>query len=87
MMKRLFAIAMIIATAGCATMGGEGAVKSLGNDQYSISDMSVFGGSLPEHAARHCASLGKKMKVEGNTTQQGMASGNNYGVLIFSCYN
>lgn len=68
-------------------MGGASAVKSLGGDQYSISDMNVLGGSLPEHAASYCASLGRKMKVEGNTTQQGLASGTNYGVLIFSCNN
>jgi hypothetical protein len=76
------------ALSGCATMDASrnGSIKSLGNDQYSISEMAVFGGSLPEHAARHCASMGKKMKVEGNTTQQGLASGTSYGVLIFSCY-
>lgn len=88
-MKIVLKSGTVLLLAACASVstGNDGAVKSLGNDQYSISDINVFGGSLPEHAARHCASLGKKMKVEGNTTQQGLASGTNYGVLIFSCYN
>lgn len=86
-MKKLATITILLLASGCASMGGGSGVTSLGNDQYSISDMNVFGGSLPEHAARHCASMSKKMKVEGNTTQQGLASGTNYGVLIFSCYS
>lgn len=91
-MKPAFIAAAVSVSAvlgGCATTfdaAQNGSIKSLGNDQYSISEMGVFGGSLPEHAARHCASMGKKMRVEGNTTQQGLASGTNYGVLIFSCH-
>lgn len=87
-MRKGFLVLSALALAGCAGMGGaNGGVKSLGGDQYSISEMDTFGGSLPEHAARHCASLGKTMKVGGNTTQQGLASGTNYGVLIFSCHS
>lgn len=85
-MRSLYAIGTALFVSGCATMGGQNAVTSLGNDQYSISEMSVFSGSLPEHAAKYCGSLGKKMKVEGNTTQTGIASGTPYPVLIFSCY-
>jgi putative hemolysin len=66
-------------------MGSANAVRSLGNGQYSISEMDVLAGNVAEHAARFCASQGGTLKVEGNTTQQGLASGASYAVLIFSC--
>lgn len=87
-MRTIAALMIAIACVGCATMTGPDAgVKSLGGDQYSLSEMGVFGGSLPERAAKYCGSRGKKMKVEGNTTQTGIASGAAYPVLIFSCRN
>ena len=77
------AIAMCALTA-CATTPGAG-VKSLGNGTYSISEMDIMTGNVAEHAAAYCSSLGQKMKVEGNTTQRGLASGTNYAVLVFRC--
>ena len=88
-MKKIGLVTVAFLSPGCASMdpASSGAVKILGNDQYSISEMGTFGGSLPEHAARYCANAGKKMRVDGNTTQKGLASGGDYAVLIFSCYS
>ncbi|MHA0335834.1 hypothetical protein [Sphingomonas aquatilis] len=87
-MRTLYALLIAATCTGCATMADPDAgVKSLGGDQYSISEMGVIGGSLPERAAKFCGTRGKKMKVEGNTTQTGLASGTSYPVLIFSCRN
>ncbi len=76
-----------IGLAGCASMdpASNGAVKSLGGGQYSLSEMDILSGNVAEHAARFCSAQGKRLQVEGNTTQQGLASGSNYAVLIFSC--
>lgn len=87
-MRKIFIGLSILSLAGCASFdpARNGAIKTIGGGMYTITAMGVFAGNNAEYAARHCASFNKKLKIEGNTTQEGIASGNKYDVLIFSCY-
>lgn len=85
-MRRIAALIGIVALAGCATMGAPGsAVRQIGTNLYSVSEMHVMGGNVAQHAAAYCASLGQEMQIEGTTAQRGAYSGTEYSVMVFRC--
>lgn len=90
-MRKIIMAFSMLSLCGCAGMAAQfdpsqnGAIRSIGNDTYTISEMGVFGGNAVEYAARHCASMGRVMQMQGSTTQKGLASGASYGVVVFTC--
>lgn len=83
-MRSVFIAALGLALAGCVTTGSSGGIKPLGGDTYMVSEMSGFT-NVVERAAVFCNSYGQTVEVTGNTTQQGLASGRDYAVLVFRC--
>lgn len=84
-MHKTIAIAALgLALAGCVTTSPGAGIKSIGSDTYMVSEMSGFG-NVVERAAAFCASFGRSLDVTSNTSQTGLASGNQYAVITFRC--
>jgi len=84
-MRKIAALATLAAAlAGCVTTSPSAGIRSLGPDTYMVSEMSGFG-NVVERAAVFCSSLGQTVQVTGNTTQTGIASGDQYAVIMFRC--
>ena len=86
-MRHVVVATVALALGACAFMPNTPAqgVRSLGNGLYSISEIAFFGGDVAGRAATFCSSFGQTMSIEGNTTQKGIASGDDYAVLVFRC--
>lgn len=86
-MMRNMGIAAVAALAlgACTTVSPADSIRPIGDNLFSISEMHFFGGDVAGRAAAYCGSLGKRLQIEGDTTQKGMWSGDDYAVLVFSC--
>lgn len=84
-MRKIATLATLAAVlAGCVhTTPGSG-IRSIGPDTFMVSEMSGFG-NVVERAAVFCASFGQTVQITGNTSQTGLASGNQYAVITFRC--
>ena len=86
-MRKIATLATLAAAlAGCVTTGSShnSGIRSIGSDTFMVSEISGFG-NVVERAALFCASFGQTVQVTGNTSQMGLASGNQYAVITFRC--
>lgn len=83
-MRNICIAAAALALGACATTSPTSGIRSLGPNQFTVSEMSGFT-SVAERAAAFCGSFGQRMQIEGSTTQKGLYSGSDYAVLVFSC--
>lgn len=84
MRNTLTLVALAAALAGCVTTSSGAGIKSIGSDTFMVSEMSGFG-NVVERAAVFCASFGQTVQVTSNTSQMGLASGDQYAVITFRC--
>lgn len=83
-MKKLLLIAATASLGACVTMPSSTGVRNLGNDTYMMSEMSGFGNVI-ERANRFCSDFGQSIDVRSSTTEKGLASGDDYAVIVFGC--